>query len=49
MAMKVGEGKISLKSGYDKFIRLDKSGHLSGVCTIVPYIVRVPVLPLVFG
>ena len=31
MAMKVGEGKISLKSGYDKFIRLDKNCHLSGV------------------
>jgi hypothetical protein len=31
MAMKAGEGKISLKSGYDKFIRLDKTCNLSGV------------------
>lgn len=35
MAMKVGEGKISLKSGYDKYIRLDKSGHLSGTSDAV--------------
>jgi hypothetical protein len=31
MAMKAGEGKISFKSGYDKFIRLDKTCNLSGV------------------
>lgn len=31
MSMKAGEGKISLKSGYDKFLRIDKTGYLSGV------------------
>eukprot|EP00088_Acartia_fossae_P056194 TRINITY_DN653_c1_g1_i7.p1 TRINITY_DN653_c1_g1~~TRINITY_DN653_c1_g1_i7.p1 ORF type:complete len:237 (-),score=62.68 TRINITY_DN653_c1_g1_i7:440-1087(-) len=35
MSMKVGEGKISLKSGFDKYLRLDKSGKLSGVSDAV--------------
>jgi len=35
MALKCGEGKISLKSGYDKYLRLSKSGHLAGVSDAV--------------
>jgi len=35
MAMKVGEGKISLKSGFDKYLRLDKSGKMVGVSDAV--------------
>ena len=35
MAMKTGEGKISLKSGYDKFLRLNKLGQLAGVSDAV--------------
>jgi len=35
MAMKCGEGKISLKSGYDKFLRLNKLGQLAGVSDAV--------------
>jgi len=35
MAMRVGEGKISLKSGFDKYLRLDKSAHMVGVSDAV--------------
>jgi len=35
MAMKTGEGKISLKSGFDKYLRLDKSGAMVGVSDAV--------------
>jgi len=35
MAMRIGEGKISLKSGFDKYLRLDKSGKLVGVSDAV--------------
>ena len=35
MAMKCGEGKISLKSGYGKFLRLNKLGQLAGVSDAV--------------
>jgi len=35
MAMKVGTDKISLKSGYDKYLRLDKAGHVVGVSDAV--------------
>jgi len=35
MAMKVGESKFSLKSGFDKYLRLDKSAKLVGVSDAV--------------
>jgi len=35
MAMKTGEGKISLKSGYDKYLRIDKSARLVGISDAV--------------
>ena len=35
MAMKVGEGKISLKSGFDKYLRLDKAAKMVGVSDAV--------------
>jgi len=35
MAMKVGDDKISLKSGYDKYLRLDKTGQVVGVSDAV--------------
>jgi len=33
--MKTGEGKISLKSGYDKYLRIDKSARLVGISDAV--------------
>ena len=35
MAMKVGEGKFSLKSGFDKYLRLDKAARMVGVSDAV--------------
>jgi len=35
MAMRCGEGKFSLKSGFDRFIRLNKLGHLLGASEAV--------------
>ena len=35
MAMRAGDGKISLKSGFDKYLRVDKSGFLMGVSDAV--------------
>jgi len=35
MAMRSGEGKISLKSGFDKYLRIDKNGYLMGVSDAV--------------
>lgn len=35
MAMKCGEGKFSLKSGFDRFLRLNKLGQLAGVSEAV--------------
>merc|ERR1719309_285619 len=35
MAIKIGEGKFSLKSGFDKYLRLDKSAKLIGVSDAV--------------
>ena len=33
--MRSGEGKISLKSGFDKYLRIDKNGYLMGVSDAV--------------
>jgi len=35
MAMRVGENKISLKSGFDKYLRIDKSARMVGVSDAV--------------
>ena len=35
MAMRSGDGKISLKSGFDKYLRVDKNGYLMGVSDAV--------------
>jgi len=35
MSMRSGDGKISLKSGFDKYLRVDKSGYLMGVSDAV--------------
>ena len=35
MDLRSGDGKISLKSGFDKYLRIDKSGYLMGVSDAV--------------
>ena len=35
MAMRSGDGKISLKSGFDKYLRVGKNGYLMGVSDAV--------------
>ena len=35
MALRSGDGKISLKSGFDKYLRIDKNGYLLGVSDAV--------------
>ena len=35
MALRSGDGKISLKSGFDKYLRIDKAGYLLGVSDAV--------------